>query len=304
MNSNSLKRTMILMLILAMAFSFQMQAPLNTETNISILEQQLPLGALISKPQNFDSGYGIIWFQDSLLDPTVYTAKSESGVFTQISTIGNKSDIPTLTGLTRSAAEGILGLPINKLGNVMVSNLNTSTKAYYAFGDGVVILYYDLQVPDKVLFAAYLPKDLLLDTRFLTKFTMSPTSTIDTEKMTVNLLNQVRIAYGKPPLVMDEKLTVVSRNHSQTMVTANYFSHTDLSGRGPKQRIQAAKIPFRTYGEALTAGTWTPMDAITAWMNSPGHRAIILGDFTTVGIGIASGTSNYGIFFTLNAIKK
>lgn len=315
MNQNTFKRILILMLIFAMIFSFPMQIPSIPDSVVSIMDEETPLGTLLISPKNYDSGYGVIWYQDPLIDPTMFTAKrsdaesSDSNVLgtsssVKLTIIGNKSDRPLLTGLTRSAAENLLGSPINKVGNLIVSNLSSPTKGYYQLGDGIVILHFDAVAPDKVIFATLMPSNMLLKTNFLSKLNFNTTATMDTEKMTVDLLNQVRIAYGKAPLVMDEKLTVVSRMHSQTMVDGNYFSHTNLSGLSPKARIQAAQIPFRSYGEALTAGTWTPMDAITAWMNSPGHRAIILGDYTSVGIGIASGTSKYGIFFTLNAIKK
>lgn len=315
MNQKTYKRILILMLIFAIIFSFQMQVPSRPDSVVSIMDEETPLGALITTAKYYDSGYGLIWYHDPLLDPTIFTAKrveaesSDSSALgtsnlIKLTTIGNKSDRPLLTGLTRSAAENLLGSPINKVGNLIVSNLSTPTKAYYQSADGIIILHYDSVSPGKVIFATYMPSDILLKTYFLSKLVFNATATMDTEKMTVDLLNQVRIAYGKAPLLMDEKLALVSRMHSQSMVDGNYFSHTNLAGLGPKARIQAAKIAFRSYGEALTAGTWTPMDAITGWMNSPGHRSIILGDYTSVGIGIASGTSKYGIFFTLNAIKK
>jgi uncharacterized protein YkwD len=43
----------------------------------------------------------------------------------------------------------------------------------------------------------------------------------------------------------------------------------------------------------------TPAAAVQGWMNSSGHRAIILGSYCDVGVGYATGGS-YGYYWTLD----
>jgi hypothetical protein len=66
-----------------------------------------------------------------------------------------------------------------------------------------------------------------------------------------------------------------------------YFSHTDSLGRSPYSRAIDCGYP-QGAGENLAAGTaWdTAQEAFTAWQNSPGHNANMLGSFYQQ-IGIA-----------------
>jgi uncharacterized protein YkwD len=50
-------------------------------------------------------------------------------------------------------------------------------------------------------------------------------------------------------------------------------------------------ISYKAAGENIAMGQRTPEEVVTAWMNSPGHRANILNaNFTHLGVGyVASG---------------
>lgn len=293
-------------LIIVIVLAILIQPNLNTDENdySMIVEEEVPLGAPPAIVKVYNSGYDVLWSQDPSVDATVYTGTINDVSTAKITMLGNTSDTPVLVGLTREEAEKIVGMPLSTYNNVRISALSSSSKAYYSLNQDLLILYFDTQSPGKVLFAVKINNSLASKTRFLTSISIDPAALPDTETMTMDLLNAVRIAYGKTPLTIDDKVVAISRAHSLSMATNNYFSHDNLQGQGPKERIKAAKIKYRNYGEALTAGTWTPMDAITTWMNSPAHRDIILGDFTSGGVGIATGASTYGIYFTLNVIKN
>lgn len=49
-------------------------------------------------------------------------------------------------------------------------------------------------------------------------------------------VNHERQKQGLAPLVQDEKLTLIARNHSQDMARHNYFSHIDMQGEDPAAR--------------------------------------------------------------------
>lgn len=98
-----------------------------------------------------------------------------------------------------------------------------------------------------------------------------------TPEMTVfNLINQQRRANGCPEVQLNAELGTAARKHSQDMADRAFVSHTGSDGSSFTQRSKAAGYPYFASGEILAAGQSTPGDAVSSWMNSSGHRAIIL----------------------------
>jgi uncharacterized protein YkwD len=116
----------------------------------------------------------------------------------------------------------------------------------------------------------------------------------------VTLTNAERAKAGCGPLAVNATLTAVAQAHSQDMATNNYFDHNSQDGRTPFDRMTAAGYRYSTAAENIAAGQRTPQDVMTAWMNSPGHRANILNcALKQVGVGYATGSSSqYGVYWT------
>lgn len=126
------------------------------------------------------------------------------------------------------------------------------------------------------------------------------------EVQMLGLINQERAAAGLGALTLNAKLNGSAELHSQWMLDTDVFSHTGVGGSTPTARMQAAGYVLTgswTTGENIawqsergTAGIADDVgDLHRALMNSPGHRANILGaNFVEVGIGIELGT------FTVN----
>ena len=100
---------------------------------------------------------------------------------------------------------------------------------------------------------------------------------------TLCLINKQRVARGLAALAENPKLDAAAAHHTNDMIAGDYFDHVSPSGETPLQRIRAAGyIPAGAgfeIGENIAAGTSgldTPASIVTAWMNSPGHRANIL----------------------------
>lgn len=266
--------------------------------------EETPLGAPDVQSTEFNAGYGISWRYSPATDPSVFIGYSGDQQVAKLTVLSGGSSEDTLTaGMTRVEAERILGSPVSSINGTRISFAGTSNKGFYSAGNDILILYYDGLDNDRILFVARISSALAKDTRLFTSPIEGSSAAQDEEAMTIALLNAVRSGSDKAALSTDPQLTSVARQHSQSMIDGNYFSHDNPAGQGPKERIKAAGIKYRTYGEALTAGTWTPMDAILAWMNSSAHRDIILGDYSSVGVGVASGDSTYGIYYTLNSIR-
>jgi uncharacterized protein YkwD len=99
------------------------------------------------------------------------------------------------------------------------------------------------------------------------------------------LTSTERTRNGCPALQVDPRLTTAAQGHAADMAANSYFSHTSLDGRTFDQRIRAAGHPSPG-GENIAKGQTSPSAVVTAWMNSPGHRANILNcSFRTIGVG-------------------
>jgi uncharacterized protein YkwD len=121
----------------------------------------------------------------------------------------------------------------------------------------------------------------------------------DLEAQMLVLVNRERIKRNLKPLKADPLLRAVARRHSMDMFRKGYFSHQNLEGNDPFDRIKKARISFLTAGENLALSP-NLKTAHTGLMESPGHRANILHPaFGRVGIGILDG-GMYGIMVTQN----
>jgi len=120
------------------------------------------------------------------------------------------------------------------------------------------------------------------------------------EQEVTELVNMEREIENLHPLVWDDALGAAARGHSADMAQLNYFSHTSLDGRLFYQRITAAGYAYSTCGENIAAGYSNAQAVMNGWMNSPGHRANILGSgFCDIGVGYAYGSaSTYGHYWT------
>ena len=121
------------------------------------------------------------------------------------------------------------------------------------------------------------------------------------ERRAFDLINAERRAGGQAPLVWDDELCRMARQHSEGMARQNFFSHEGPDG-DMVERARALGIRgWRALGEniAYNQGFDDPAAfAVERWMGSAKHRANILsGMFTRSGLGI-SRAADGRIFFT------
>lgn len=95
------------------------------------------------------------------------------------------------------------------------------------------------------------------------------------------LVNQDRASAGLPGLIHDPAMDSVALQWANQMGAANSMVHN------PSYSTQIPSGWSRA-GENIAMGQPTPSDMHTAWMNSAGHRANILGDFTDIGIAFVT----------------
>lgn len=103
------------------------------------------------------------------------------------------------------------------------------------------------------------------------------------------LANQDRAAHGLGPVTLNASLSQVALGWANQLVANGTLTHNpNYSTQIPGGWTRAAENVAQGYsnGAAVHQG----------WMNSPGHRANILGDFTDIGIAhIAGGGSTWSV---------
>ncbi|AOV06588.1 CAP-associated domain-containing protein [Sporosarcina ureilytica] len=103
-----------------------------------------------------------------------------------------------------------------------------------------------------------------------------------------DLTNAARVRHGLPALKWEENAAHTALLHSIDMAEHNYFSHENLAGLSPFDRMKADGITFRAAGENLAYGQSSSIFAHEGLMNSKGHRENILQDiYSHLGIGVA-----------------
>lgn len=123
------------------------------------------------------------------------------------------------------------------------------------------------------------------------------------EKEVFDLINKQRTNNGLTALKIDNEVQRVARIKAQDMVDNNYFAHESPTYGTPFNMLKSFKITYKTAGENI-AGNSSNSGAVTAWMNSSGHKANILNsNYNYTGIGVVT-SSKYGKVYVQMFIGK
>jgi uncharacterized protein YkwD len=118
------------------------------------------------------------------------------------------------------------------------------------------------------------------------------------ERAMVRAINRQRANHGLGGLKASSGLSRAADYHSWEMLDANYFAHTSRDG-GPFDARVRRFADHRSVGETLAwlsnCGGGYARKVVRMWMDSPGHRAILLSSgFRRVGIGKRNGSLGSG----------
>jgi len=113
---------------------------------------------------------------------------------------------------------------------------------------------------------------------------------------TLCLINRQRAAHGLASVHTNAAMRKAATQHSQDMVTHNFFGHTGSSGADLLARLKSAGYikPDRGFAiaeniAAAGGADATPNAIVAMWMNSPEHRANILSPaYRDTGIGVVA----------------
>jgi uncharacterized protein YkwD len=108
----------------------------------------------------------------------------------------------------------------------------------------------------------------------------------------LSAINAARAAAGVAPLRPSMSLTSAASWQSHALARAGYLDHTAPDGSTLVERLQRVRWSGTAAGEDL-AVAGAPGEAVTMWMQSPGHRENLLRpSFRSVGLGLARGAWN------------
>jgi uncharacterized protein YkwD len=101
--------------------------------------------------------------------------------------------------------------------------------------------------------------------------TLTQKQLLPIEKSIVEYTNAERARYGLPALAVDHDLMVTARQHTAWMTRSQCFTHSNYP-----------------VCENIAMGQSESQEVLQCWMNSPGHRANILGNCTRIGVAAYS----------------
>ncbi|HET9878939.1 MAG TPA: cell wall-binding repeat-containing protein [Candidatus Limnocylindria bacterium] len=130
-----------------------------------------------------------------------------------------------------------------------------------------------------------------------------PVAAVDGTKY-VALANQRRASEGKPAVAYHALLEAISHERAIQMASVDNFSHNLAYVDG---RLKAAGACFTGLGEIIAweAGyaTYDPARTMASWWASPGHHAVIVGDYNAAGGSHATAPSSGRIYSAMVWVK-
>jgi uncharacterized protein YkwD len=219
-----------------------------------------------------------------------------NGMFT------NQALISSTKGITmqskRAEVRSALGIPLKSLQKGNVQYILDTREEYDVFKiDSIYItVFYDLHEENTVT-AIQVIDGGLEENR--PQIYAEPNDEVREgyEYLLFELTNSARIQRELPLLKWDEATKETARKHSEDMADNKYFSHTNLEGKSPFDRMGDDGITFFVAGENLAYGQYSSIFAHEGLMNSLGHREnIVKRDFGYLGVGAAFNSDNQPCF--------
>jgi uncharacterized protein YkwD len=107
------------------------------------------------------------------------------------------------------------------------------------------------------------------------------------------LVNHTRGLWGLGAVRANRRLALAAQRHAGDMARRGYFAHVSPQGSGPAARARA--VGWRgAIGEILASGTGaltSPAATVVAWLQSPPHRAVLLGRARVAGVGMVDSSA-------------
>ncbi|RNF39173.1 CAP-associated domain-containing protein [Planococcus salinus] len=219
-----------------------------------------------------------------------------NGMFTNQDLISSTEGLTMAS--TQSEVRDALGTPLKHLqkGNIQYILDTRDEYDMYKIDDVYVTVFYDVH-EEKTVTALQVIHSELEEKRDKIYAEASEDLQESYEFLLFELTNAARIQRELPLLKWDEATRDTARKHSRDMADNQYFSHTNLDGQSPFDRMNEDGISFFLAGENLAYGQYSSIFAHEGLMNSMGHREnIVKPDFGYLGVGTAFNKDNQPYF--------
>jgi uncharacterized protein YkwD len=113
-----------------------------------------------------------------------------------------------------------------------------------------------------------------------------------TAENVLDVMNAYRAEASLPPLHLDASLSQAAEDRMRDMEDGGWWNHESPEGTPPFVWLARHDYDYLYAGENLAAGFETARLLVESWMESPGHRANIMGaQFSDCGIAIIEGST-------------
>jgi uncharacterized protein YkwD len=119
-------------------------------------------------------------------------------------------------------------------------------------------------------------------------------------KRVVELQNKERVSAGRRSLRLSPALASAAQEHAREMADQSTMHPRAPDGKTVFEHIDPRGVRFGKISANGSAGLPTPEETVGSWMESPPHKATILGDFSLTGAGYAiakDGTPYWYVLF-------
>ncbi|WP_066193521.1 MULTISPECIES: CAP domain-containing protein [Gracilibacillus] len=251
------------------------------------VEAELPEPARVSKNEYNTEWYTYHEHYQNFLMVAYNDAGQVSGLYTNQDLLRSKEEISLSN--TKQDVRDVYGEPIDTMQKGLVRYRINDEQAQDTFeiDNNYVTFFYDEHQNEQIAAVQIISKDMENQKE---NFFGEPDDSLQQgfEYQLFDLTNAARAKFDQPILEWYDQAQTTARGHSLDMAENNYFSHENLEGESPFDRLEADGIRFRTAGENLAAGQSSSIYAHQGLMNSEGHRKNILHpDFREMAVGVA-----------------
>jgi uncharacterized protein YkwD len=215
-----------------------------------------------------------------------------NGLFTNNDLIASSFDVKLNS--QKSVVQEALGKPIKQIqkGNINYILNDDGEMDTFLIENVYVTVFYDVHENDTVT-AIQIISDSLERQKPALYGDTSEDLREGFEFQLFDLTNAARVHHKVPPVRWESTIRDTAYKHSLDMADQNYFSHTNLAGQSPFDRMTLDDIKYSVAGENLAYGQSSSIFAHEGLMNSIGHRKNLLKrDFTLLGVGVAFNEEN------------
>jgi len=123
----------------------------------------------------------------------------------------------------------------------------------------------------------------------------------ETELKLITLINNYRQTIGLNTLEVINHISFKSEEHNIYMIEHNLVNHDYFQERSDNLILV---LGAERVGENIAYNYKTAENAFSAWMDSPGHRANIEGDYTHFGLAVTTDAQTGKKYYTNMFMKK